>query len=63
MHSIYTFQPQIDWKKNYKKNIGWLKYIHIKKLDNNKVGKNENSKANTPPQKWLSDTCGPQTLH
>ncbi len=48
MHSIYTFQPQIDWKKNYKKNIGWLKYIHIKKLDNNKVGKNKIQKLILP---------------
>jgi hypothetical protein len=49
--------------KKIKINIGCLKYVHIKKIDNNNVGKNENSKANTPLQKWLSDACGPQTLH
>jgi hypothetical protein len=31
-------------------NIGWLKYAHIKKFDNYRVGKNKNSKANTPLQ-------------
>jgi hypothetical protein len=28
-------------------NMRWLKYVPIKKLNNNKVGKNINSKPNT----------------
>ncbi len=28
-------------KQNKLLNIGWLKYVHIKKLDNNEVGKKE----------------------
>jgi hypothetical protein len=36
-------------------NMGWLKYMHIKKLDNNKVGQNINPKPNTPFKNSL--TC------
>ncbi len=31
-------------------NILWLKYVHIIKLDNNRVEKNRNSKAKNPPK-------------
>ncbi len=34
--------------KKLSTNIRWLKYMHIKKLDNNKVGENMNPEPNTP---------------
>jgi len=34
--------------KKFINNIRWLKYVHIRKLDNNNVHKNINPKPNTP---------------
>jgi hypothetical protein len=35
--------------------IGWPKYVHIRKLNNNRVGKNTNSKANYPLENgWVT---------
>jgi hypothetical protein len=34
-------------ERKINKNIGWLEYVHINKLDNNRVGDTTN--PNTPP--------------
>jgi hypothetical protein len=35
-------------EKKSETNTWWLKYVHIRKLNNNRVGKNINPKLNTP---------------
>jgi hypothetical protein len=39
---------------NLFKNIGWLKYVHIMKINNNKWGKIINPKPNTPKNSCLT---------
>jgi hypothetical protein len=39
---------KLDALKKLSTNIGWLKYVHIKKLNNNRERENINPKPNTP---------------
>jgi hypothetical protein len=51
---IYIFKYKVSkliWK-NIKINVGWLKYVHIIKLNNNRVGKNRIQKL-IPPLKMV----------
>jgi hypothetical protein len=41
----------LDGKKKLQTNVRWLKYVPIRKLDNNRVGENINPKPNNPPKK------------
>jgi hypothetical protein len=45
---IYIYMVLKSDERKINKNIGWLEYVHINKLDNNRVGDTTN--PNTPPR-------------